>query len=117
MTHSYDGCELCQHEAAQRLARMARAGVVVILRGTDRPTAAALEKHAKKYGPAQVPETAAELGLGVTVEPAKPKARTRRPSLKKRVARLLAEGHSVEAIAEVENLTPGRARRLVEELS
>ncbi len=34
-----------------------------------------------------------------------------------RQARLLAGGHDVEAIAEVENLTPARARRLVEELS
>lgn len=55
-------------------------------RGTA-PTAAGLERHARKFGPAQVAETAAEYGVSVMVERAKPgltpeqrKARRRRRS-------------------------------------
>jgi Zn-dependent alcohol dehydrogenase len=51
------------------------------------PSAAGLEKHARKFGPAQVAETAAEYGVSVMVERAKPgltgeqrKARRRRRS-------------------------------------
>ena len=80
------------------------------------PTAADLERHAQKFGPGQVAETAAEYGLEVSVE-APQKRRSRGPSLKERVRRLVKAGHSVEVIAEIENLTPARARKLAKEVS
>lgn len=49
------------------------------------PSAAALERHAARFGPAQVAETAAEFGVSVMIERARPgltpeqrKARRRR---------------------------------------
>jgi hypothetical protein len=83
----------------------------------SRPTAAALEKHAARFGPDQVTETAAEYGLSVVIQRAKAPRRASRPSLKTRVRALLADGHGVDVIAEIEDLSPARARRLVEELS
>lgn len=92
-----------------------------MLRGTllpgAPPTAAALERHAARFGPAGVAETASEYGLSVSVGRAKRKRKVRGPSLKKRVAALLADGHDAEVIAEMEDITPGKARRLVAELS
>ena len=111
----YDGCSHCQHRQARLLARLCVSPRTVVV--GERPTTAGLEKHARRFGRAFVAETAAELGIAVTLAPPEPRRRTRGPSLKQRVARLLAGGHDVEAIAEVENLTPSRARRLVEELS
>src|SRR5689334_2598021 len=101
------------------LANLRRHGVTLSApapRPTAAPTAEALERHARKFGPALVAETAQEFGLTVDVEAPKV-ARVRRPSLKQRVAKLVAAGHSVEVIAEVENLSPARARKLVEGLS
>lgn len=81
------------------------------------PTAAGLEKHARKYGPAQVAETAAEFGVSVAVEREKKQSTPRGPSLKTRVRQHVANGLGVELIAELEDLSPSRARRLVEEVS
>jgi hypothetical protein len=80
------------------------------------PTVASLERHAKRFGPSQVAETAAEWGLSVSLEKAPPKSSASGPPLKTRVATLLDAGHSVETIAEIEDLSPARARRLVEEI-
>jgi hypothetical protein len=87
------------------------AGVAPCLGPT--PTRAALEKHAARFGPDQVAETAAELGVDVEVAP---RARTRRPTgptLRQRVATLVAAGHGAAVVAEAENLSPARARELV----
>lgn len=81
------------------------------------PTAAGLEAHARRYGPAQVAETAAQYGLSVTVERPKAARKVSGPSLKTRVAQLVADGYSADVIAEIEDLSPSRARRLVEEVS
>jgi hypothetical protein len=83
---------------------------------TPAPTAEALERHARRFGPALVTETAAEFGLEVEVPGAPQKKRVRGPSLKERVRRLVDAGHSADVIAEIEDLSPARARRLVEEV-
>lgn len=53
----------------------------VSLQVGTRPTVAGLERHAVKFGPAQVAETAAEYGLTVSlagaVEPRRPRRRRR----------------------------------------
>lgn len=82
---------------------------------TRRPTAAELERHAKRFGPEGVAEMADELGVDVTVERPRRK-RSRGPSLKQRVAGHVANGHGVDVIAELEDLSPARARRLIEEV-
>lgn len=82
----------------------------------ERPTAAGLERHARKFGPEQVAETAAEYGLSVAIE--RPKARPKRgggPTLRERVAGYLKAGHGADVIAELENLSPARAKRLITE--
>lgn len=85
----------------------------VLLPGA-RPTAAGLERHALRFGPGMVAETAAQYGIAVAVE--RPKKTTPRgPSLRARVAAHVEAGLGAELIAEMENLTPGRARRLIDE--
>lgn len=81
-----------------------------------RPTVAALERHARKFGPAQVAETAAEHGLSVAVERDAPRRRTTGPTLRQRVAGYVDADYSAEVIAELEGLSPSRARRLVAEI-
>ena len=82
------------------------------------PTAAELERHARRFGPEGVEELANELGVRIKVErPKVTRTRAKGPTLKQRVAEHLAEGRGVELIAELENLSPSRARRLVEEVS
>ena len=81
------------------------------------PTAAELEKHARRFGPGGVAETAAELGVDVKVELPKLKPRRRGPTRKERVAGHIKAGHSVDVIAELEGITTSYARRLIEELS
>ena len=79
-----------------------------------RPTRAGLERHAKRYGPELVPETAAEYGITVSVErPRRKPPRRLGPTRKERVAAYVESGYSVELIAELERIAPGRARRLV----
>lgn len=110
---AYDG-DIVSAEAHHRwLAAVCRKASRAILPG-PRPTAAGLERHAARYGPEQVPEVAAEYGLSVAITRAKaqPK-RTRGTSLKQRVATYLRDGHDLDVIAELEDLTPGRARTLV----
>ena len=114
---AYDGGHKARAAHSRFLARIARGGVRgrSLLPGT-RPPAAGLEKHAKRFGPEQVAETASEFGLAVAVE--RPRAKPRRgrgPSLKDRVAGYLQAGHGVDVIAEIENLSPSRARKLVNE--
>lgn len=89
--------------AAQRQARPA-------------PTKAELERHAKRFGPEGVLETAEELGVDVAVERPRRKRGARRPTLNARVAELLTQGHGVDVIAEIENLSPSRARRIIKEV-
>jgi len=101
----------------RRILSVARAPRVD-LPGATAPTAAALERHARKFGRAQVAETAAEFGLTVNLGDAKvmePRAKRgkRRGNVPKQVAELLERGTSVEGIAEALDLSPSRARRLV----
>lgn len=108
----YDGSVHARQEHARLLAGL-EGGAAPTL--GPRPTKAQLEKHAARFGPDQVAETAAELGVDVEVTRAK-KARAKGPTLKQRVAAHVAAGHSVDVIAEMEDLSPARARRLVEEV-
>lgn len=82
-----------------------------------KPTAAALERHAQRFGPEQVAETATQYGLSVAIERPKARRKAGGPGLKARVATLVADGYGVDAIAEIEDLSPSRARRLVEEVT
>lgn len=85
------------------------------LTGAKPPTRAALERHGERFGWAGVAEVAAQHGISVTV-PRQAGARgSRGPTLKQRVATMVADGHSADFIAEVEDLSPSRARRLVAE--
>jgi hypothetical protein len=83
------------------------------------PTAAQLERHARRFGPEGVKETAAEHGVEVEVGSTKRATRAARrgrgPTLRQRVEAHLAAGRGVELIAEIENLSPSRVRRLVKE--
>ena len=88
------------------------------LPGASAPTVASLERHARKFGGEQVAEVAAEHGLVVDLGRAatierRVKRGARRGSLPKAVAELLGRGASVESIAETLDLSPSRARRLV----
>lgn len=101
----------------RRILRVPRAAHVD-LPGATAPTAAALERHAAKFGPAQVAETAVQFGLVVDLKDARPdphraKRGKRRGNVQKQVAELLERGTSVEGIAEALDLSPSRARRLV----
>jgi hypothetical protein len=114
---SYDGSFRTRNAHATFLSRLARVGRGVSSLPGPRPTAARLERHAERFGPEQVMETAAELGIQVVIQRARQVRRVSGPSLKTRVAALVADGHSVDTIAEMEDLSPARARRLVEEVS
>lgn len=113
---SYDGGIVSRSAHARLLARLVRAGGRrAVLPGTA-PTAAQLERHATRFGPEQVAETAAEYGVSVAITRAKAAPRRARGlSLRQRVAGYLKAGHDMDVIAELENLTPGRARTLVNE--
>lgn len=79
------------------------------------PTAAELERHARRFGPEGVEQTATELGVKVAVARPTRRRTARGPTLKERVAGHLAAGRSVELIAELESLSPTRARRIARE--
>lgn len=79
------------------------------------PTAAGLERHAAKFGPEGVAEVAAEYGLSVAVQRPTRHRTPRGLSLPARVATYLRDGHGVDVIAELENLSPARAKKLVSE--
>jgi hypothetical protein len=81
------------------------------------PTAAALERHARRFGPDQVGETAAEYGVSVAITRPKAQRRIRGMSLKERIKGYVARDLSADDIAELEDLTPARAQRLIEEAS
>lgn len=73
-------CDVCLRRT-NALLRGPDAGVIT-LDGAPVPTAAALEKHAERFGSLMVPETAAEYGLTVAVEkytPPRRRSRRRRP--------------------------------------
>jgi hypothetical protein len=98
---------------AARQLTLPRPATTTRLAGAKKPTRDALLKHAAKYGWEGVEEVALEYGISGVVAPRVKRVRsTRGPSLKKRIAGYLARGMSVEAIAEAENLSPSRARRL-----
>lgn len=109
---AYDGGTVARGAHARFLVALASGGGP--LPPGPAPTAAGLERHARRFGPAQVAETAAQYGLSIAIERPRAARKGGGPSLKTRVARLVADGYSVEAIAEVEDLSPARARSLVE---
>lgn len=113
---AYDGGLESWAAHSRYLARVCRASGRCSLPG-DRPTAAQLERHAKRFGPEGVAETAALYGVSIAIERPKAKRGPSGPSLKTRVKQYLAAGHSADVIAELEDLSPARARRLIEEVS
>jgi hypothetical protein len=105
-------CEAC----LERTRALLESAPLACLRPSAVPTAAQLERHARRFGPEGIEELAAELGVRVKVErPRVTRTRAKGPTLKERVRGYLEAGHSVDVIAELENLSPSRARRLVEE--
>lgn len=74
MTHPYDGCEECQEEQARLLAAPPKKSKAK----TKAPTAEDLERHAARFGPEGVAETAEAYGLTVDLSEAKPPRRPRR---------------------------------------
>jgi hypothetical protein len=115
MTHTRPICGDCPdcRAATARLLRVPP-GAVPCLGPT--PTKTQLERHARRFGPDQVAETAAELGVDVEVERTTRRRVSRGPTLRQRVAGLVAAGHGAAIVAEMENLTPARARALVAEM-
>lgn len=108
-------CEACL-EDARRNVLTSRS--LFDRHGLAAPTTAELERHARRFGPEGVAELARQLGVDVRVErPASTRKRAKGPTLKQRVAAHVAEGRGVELIAEIENLSPSRARRLIEEVN
>ena len=71
MSHGYDGCEEC-------VARQLRLLHTPTIKRRPRPSPAALERHAERFGSEGVAETAAELGLEVDVPEHVRKRRSRR---------------------------------------
>lgn len=110
----YDGGCVSRMAHSRFLTRLCRTAGS---RAWPRPTTAQLERHARRFGPEQVAETAAEHGLVVTVERSVRASVSGGPTIRQRVARLVEEGHDVNAVAEIEDLSPARARRLVEEVT
>lgn len=110
-------CEGCLRDA-ELLRRLAQErGHRVTVPAGMMPTAAELERHARRFGPEGVEELASELGVKVKLErPKVTRKRAKGPTLKERVAAHVAEGRGVELIAELENLSPSRARRIIEEV-
>lgn len=106
-------CPVCLART-HALLREPRGGV--LLPGPA-PTAAGLNRHAERFGPGMVAETADQYGIVVKVERASKTTSSRGPSLKTRVAGHVGAGLSAELIAELENLSPGRARRLIDEVT
>lgn len=107
-------CEACIEDSRRRVLTIAR---LAERHPSAMPTAAELERHAQKYGPEGVAELAAEIGVRVNVKkPTAKKRSTKGPTLNERVAEYIEAGHSVDVIAELENLSPSRARRLVAEV-
>jgi hypothetical protein len=109
-------CEACLEDT--RRGVLTTRHLVDVLPRTKPATAAQLERHARLFGPEGIAETAAELGVTVKVERSKAaRKRTKGPTLKARVVEHVTAGRSAELIAELENLSPSRARRLIEEVS
>lgn len=112
----YPDCSTCAPRV-RRFLRVPRRGRLD-LPGATKPTATALERHARRFGPEQVGEVAADHGLTVNLAGAatierRVKRGRRRGSLPTQVAELLGRGASVDSIAETLDLSPSRARRLV----
>lgn len=111
----------------RRFARALRVpgGTRLATPGEKPVTAAALEAHVARYTGDKVPAEAARSTIaaalavaaehGLTLNIAKPprERKSRGPSLRKRVAQLVADGYDAEQVAEIEDLTPHRARDLV----
>lgn len=89
--------------------------------GSTPPTAQQLMRHGKRYGWEGVAETAAEYGIAVTLpeEARRKPQRARRvgPTLRQRIATMLEEGRGPDFIAEAEDLSPSRTRRLIAEIT
>lgn len=82
--------------------------------GASTPTARSLKRHGERYGWEGVAEIAAEYGISLMIpKPEKDETKPKRgPSLKKRIQEYLERELSWTAIAELENLSPRRAREL-----
>lgn len=109
-------CANCEENLARNAAKLRVPPRRSVMPGPP-PTAAGLERHARRFGPAQVAETAAQYGVSVAIERPKAVPRVSGPSLRTRVRTLVADGYGAEAVAEIEDLSPARARRLVQEVS
>lgn len=83
------------------------------------PTAEQLHRHAERFGPELVKETAKELGVDLRLRKVEPKPKRQRrtgPSLREQVAELHGRGMMPAAIADVCNISDRRAAELIREL-
>jgi hypothetical protein len=110
-------CPNCQDNLRRNAAKVTTPRGRALLAGCPPPTVAGLERHARRFGPARVPETAAQLGLTASAEREPPVRKVGRPPLRQRDKALVDAGHGVVVIAEIDDLTPCRARRFVKEVS
>jgi hypothetical protein len=123
-------CVDCIERTRAKLRPQARRETIAVP-GLTTPTRASLEKHVarfadpKKVGEENAKKTieavmavANDHGITLSVKPIKSvkQISLRRPPLKDRIREHLAEGHSIDYIAEMEDLSPSRARRLVAEI-
>jgi hypothetical protein len=114
---AYDGGHVSRAAHSRFLARLVRTRRKTGLLLEPRPTAVGLERHAARFGPEQVAETAAEYGIAVAVERPVAARKVKGPTLRQRVADYVAGGHSADVIAELEDISPNRARQLVQEVT
>ena len=121
MDHARCGnCAKCTRELREISHEWMRRSPVAPVLDAPEVTRVKLLRHAARHGWDQVVETAAEHGIYLTPPP-KERATSKRakgPTLKERIAEMLERkpDTKVETIAEVENLSPSRARRLVAEV-
>lgn len=113
----------CRRATHRLLTPPRRRGVVVA--GMTTPTKKELTQHLKRYanpekvGAANAAETvrivgevAAAYGIRIDLPRIDLPRKERRPGLKARIKEQLERGASWDSIAETENLSPSRARRL-----
>lgn len=125
-------CTDCRERTRTILRPRAQATArAVTVPGAPPVTRADLEKYLAKYANPEkfttdqvratidaVNLAAAEAGLKFrATKPKKQRAGKTGPSRAERIKDMLADGHGVDYISEMENLSPSRARRLIAELA
>lgn len=104
------------------LSRPRKKDTGVAVPGTTKPTAKALKKHGEKFGWNGVAEVGSAYGIDIKVPKGaemvkeKKKRKVSTKEIKQRIRTYLEEERSLDYIAEIESISPSRARKLVREL-